>query len=102
MSRASITAPRFIAEWISAQFHDESGEWEPDRDEYSCSTHQTLEQAKAAAIAGSKKANVVEWCRVSEECFNDEVGIPARNPAAWDTVRVWHGDWQGNWDEDRS
>lgn len=96
----STTAPRFEAEWISAQHHDEFGEWEPDRDEYSCSVHSTFEAAKAASIAGSKRANVVEWCRVSEVHFNSEIGIPARHQAAWDTVRVWHGDWQGNWDEE--
>lgn len=96
------TSPRFIAEWISAQFHDEHGEWIPDQDTYSISVHKTLEEAKAAAIAGGKKANVVEWARVSEDHFNSEIGISARSPAAWDTVRIWHGDWQGNWDEDRS
>ena len=59
-----------------------------------------LEAAKAAAIAESKAANCVEWWRVQEERFNPELGIPRRSPAAWDTTRTWHGDWQGNSEEE--
>lgn len=93
---------RYSAEWIVKQHNDEFGEWDPDRDEYVGSDHDTLGAAIAAAIAESKKANVVEWWRVVEERFNAEIGIPRRHPAAWDTSRVWHGDWSGNIDEDRS
>lgn len=100
--RATDTSPRFIAEWISAQHHDASGEWIPDDDEYSITYCRDLEEAKRVAIANGKACNVVEWARVTEEHFNAELGIPARSPAAWDTVRIWHGDWQGNWDEDRA
>lgn len=91
---------RYIAEWIVAQHNDEHGEWEPDRDEYVGETHATLEAAKTAAIAKSKAANCVEWWRVQEERFDPELGIPRRSPAAWDTTRTWHGDWQGNSDEE--
>lgn len=45
---------------------------------------------------------MLEWVRVAEECFNPELGIPKHHEAAWDVVRVWHGDWEGNWCEDRS
>lgn len=92
---------RFRAEWIDAQHHDEHGDWDPDRDEYVGSTHATLEAAQKAAIAGSKKANVVEWVKVTEERFNPSLRIHRRSDAAWDTVRVWHGDWVGNWQDDR-
>jgi hypothetical protein len=92
---------RYSAEWISKQHCDESGEWEPDRDEYACSSHETFESAKADAIASSKAANCVEWWRVCEERFDASLGIPRRSAAAWDTTRTWSGDWQGNCDEDR-
>jgi hypothetical protein len=93
---------RYSAKWIVKQHTNEFGEWDPDRDEYVGSDHTTLEAAIAAAVMGSKKADVVEWWRVTQERFNAEVGIPRRHPAAWDTARIWHGDWEGNWDEDRS
>lgn len=92
---------RFEAEWITAQHIDEFGDWNPDDDDYAYSTHPTLEAAQAAAIAGSKAAGVVDWCRVAEYHFNAELGIPARCDAAWDTVRAWTGDWEGNWDQTR-
>lgn len=100
MSKSTDT--RYTAEWISAQHEDEFGEWEPDRDEYMGSTHATLEAAQRAAIDGSKQANVVEWCRVTEERFDSSLGIPRRSPAAWDATCLWHGDWNGEWSEDRS
>jgi hypothetical protein len=100
--RRTDTSPRFIAEWISAQHHDDAGEWLPDDDEYSIQYCSDLKEAQRVAVANGKSCNVVEWARVSEQHFNAELGIPARGDAAWDTVRVWHGDWQGNWDEDRS
>jgi hypothetical protein len=94
---------RYEAEWIAAQHIDkDTGEWDPDRDEYVGSTHATLEAAQRAAIEGSKNAGVVEWCRVAEETFDPSLNIPRRSSAAWDTTRVWHGDWEGNWSEDRS
>lgn len=96
------TSPRFVAEWISAQHHDETGEWIPDDDEYSVQYCKTLEDAKRVAVEQGKKANVVEWARVTEQHFMPELRIPARNSAAWDDVGIWHGDWQGNWDEDRT
>lgn len=94
-----MSAPRFEAEWITAQVVDEFGDWNPDDDTYAHSTHATLEAAQAAATAGSKAAGIVEWCRVAEYHFNPELGIPARSEAAWDTVRIWHGDWDGNFTE---
>jgi hypothetical protein len=93
---------RYEAEWIAAQYHDEHGEWDPDRDEYVGSTHATLEAAQRAALEGSKKAGVVEWCRVTEERFDSSLGIPRISPAAWDVTRVWSGGWDGDWQEDRS
>ena len=92
---------RFTAEWIKAQHTDPvTGEWNPDRDEYVGQTFSTLKAAQSAAIRESKRANVVEWCRVSEERFNAELGIPRRSDAAWDTVAVYHGDWDGNWNRE--
>ena len=93
---------RFIAEWIVRQHIDERGEWEPDRDEREFSTHKTLAEAQEAAIAGAKKAHVVEWCAVEEETYNASLGIPRRSPAAWDSLRTWCGDYEGNWVENRS
>lgn len=93
-------APRFWAQWIAKQFHDENGEWIPDNDEYQQRLCRDVETAKRVAIDEGKRCNVVEWARVCEENFNPEVNIPAWHSAAWDTVRVWHGDWQGNWDEE--
>lgn len=93
---------RFEAEWIAAQHHDQNGEWEPDRDEYVTQGCANLAAAQRIAVERGKAANVVEWARVTEYAFNPKLGIPARSPAAWDAIRVWHGDWQGNWDEDRS
>ena len=95
------TDTKFVAEWIAAQHHDDSGEWIPDDDEYVVSVHATYEAAEKAAIAGSKSANVVEWWAVNEEQFVPELGIPQRSSAAWDTVRRWCGDWAGNVDEVR-
>lgn len=93
---------RFVAEWIAAQYHDpETGEWEPDRDDYRVERCRDLEHAKQVAVARGKAANVVEWARVTEYAFDPELGIPARHEAAWDAVRQWTGDWEGNWDEVR-
>lgn len=92
---------RYIAEWIEKQHVNEFGEWESDRDEYVGKDCKTLAAAKRVAITESKRCNVVEWCRVTVEQFNPDLGIPRRSSAAWDTVAVWHGDWQGNWDEER-
>ena len=91
--------PRFIAEWIISQYHDSDGEWIPDRDEYGRSVHPTLEGAKGTAIKRGKNAAAVEWWRVSEEHFDQTLGIPARCDAAWDVVRTWTGDWSGDCDE---
>lgn len=91
----------FIAEWIAAQHVDEFGEWEPDMDEYRMQDCATLEEAKRVSVERGKAANVVEWARVSEMQFDPDLGIPARSAAAWNTVRIWSGDWQGNWDEVR-
>jgi hypothetical protein len=99
--RSTDTSPRFRAEWISKQTHDEHGEWLPDEDEYSIQYCRDLKEAQRVAVVNGKACNVVEWARVTELHFDPELGIPARSPAAWDDVRIWHGDWQGNWDEDR-
>lgn len=92
---------RYVAEWIEKQYQDEYGDWDPDRDEYRGMDCKTLEEAKRKAIENGKKANVVEWCRVTVEEFNASLGIPRRSSAAWDTVATWHGDWEGNWNEER-
>ena len=93
---------RYVAEWIEAQHVDEFGEWNPDRDEYAGRNCPSLALAKAVAIRESKRCGVVEWCRVTEEVFNPDLGIPRRSDAAWDVVCTYHGDWSGNWSEDRS
>lgn len=92
---------RYTAEWIAAQHHDENGEWEPDRDEYVGRACKSLADAKRLAVVESKRCNVVEWCRVTVEQFNPSLGIPRRSDAAWDTVAVHYGDWDGNWQEER-
>ena len=91
---------RYVAEWIAKQFVDENGDWEPDRDEYVAKDCRSLEDAQRVAISESKKLGIVEWCRVSVEQFNPELGIPRRSSATWDTVAIWHGDWEGNWNEE--
>lgn len=92
---------RYTAEWIVAQYHDEHGEWEPDRDELMKQPCATLQIAKSIAVRKSKKANCVEWCRVSVEQFNTSLGISRHSDAAWDTIAIHSGDWQGNWSEER-
>lgn len=92
---------RYIAEWIEAQHKDEYGEWNPDDDEYVGRNCKSLEEAQCVAVAESKRCGVVEWCRVTVEQFNPSLDIPRQCSAAWDTVAVWHGDWQGTWDEER-
>ena len=84
------TKRRFLAEWISAQFHDERGEWQPDRDVYEAVECKSLAEAQRVSIERGKAANVVEWARVSEE---------RKTRYGWDTVRTWSGDWQYGWDE---
>ena len=98
----TIGTTRYIAEWIAAQHLDKHGEWDPDMDEYGERCAPALELAKAIAVRESQKCNVAEWCRVTVEIFNASLGIPARSDAAWDVVATWHGDWAGNWQEDRS
>lgn len=88
---------RFTAEWVSAQHLDEHGDWNPDDDEYRGRGCPCLATAKIVAIMESKRANVVEWCRVTVSEFNPTLGIPRQSDAAWDTVATWHGDWEGNW-----
>jgi hypothetical protein len=93
---------RFTAEWIEKQHLDEHGDWNPDDDEYVGQVYKTLEQAKLVAAKESKRAGIVEWCRVTVEEFNPDLGIPRRSDAAWDHISTWSGDWEGNWDEIRS
>lgn len=81
---------RFEAEWISKQHADSSGEWNPDRDEYAVSYHQTKEQATQAAISGSKAAAQCEWICVSEQEYRRH---------EWVDLRRWSGDWNGLCDE---
>jgi hypothetical protein len=92
---------RYTAEWIERQHVDEYGEWNPDDDEYRGMDFDTLEKAKVAAVKYGKQAGVCEWARVTVEQFNPSLGIPRRVGAAWDVIAVWHGDWEGNWDEER-
>ena len=93
-----MSEKRFTAKWIKAQHADpETREWDPDLDEYVGQTVSDLESAKKIAIKESKAAGVVEWVGVTEEEFNQSLGIPRRSDAAWDTVAVWYGDWGGNW-----
>ena len=92
---------RYIAEWIEKQYKDEQGEWEPDRDDYRGIDCKSLAEAQRIAVAQSKRANACEWCRVTMGEFNPSLGIPRRNSAAWDVVSTWHGDWEGNWNEER-
>jgi len=92
---------RYVAEWIERQYKDEYGEWDPDRDDYRGMDCKSLEDAQAKAIAFGRLANAAEWARVTVKDFNPDLGIPCRSSAAWDTVAVWHGDWEGNWNEER-
>ena len=92
---------RYVAEWIEKQHVDEHGEWNPDDDEYCGRDCKSLAEAQRVAIEESKRAGACEWCRVTVEEFNPSLGIPRRSSAAWDTVELWHGDWEGNWNEER-
>lgn len=84
---------RFVSEWCEKQFHDEQGEWVPDRDLYSFSIHPSLMHAKKYAIKQAKKFGI-EWARVSEEDFNSDLDIPASSDAAWDVINSWS--WLGD------
>lgn len=87
--RTNSLQVRFIAEWIAAQHTNEFGDWDPDRDEYEFTVHNTLEDAQRSAVESGRAAGVVEWARVIEE---------RRGQHGWDEVRYWSGDWDGNWD----
>jgi hypothetical protein len=93
---------KYYAEWCRAQHVDENGEWNPDDDEYVSRLCSSVDEAKRVSVEESQRCNVVEWCRVTVVQFNPALDIPKVSPAAWDTIAVWHGDWQGNWEEDRS
>lgn len=88
---------RYIAAWVKRD-GSPSGEFDPDAVEYGYAAYTSLETAQREAIRLGRQYNVMEWVRVSEEAFNPDLGIPRRSEAAWDTVAVWHGDWEGNWD----
>lgn len=88
---------RYVAEWISKQFLDATGEWDPDRDEYRTLNCETIDEAKVVAIAESKAAAIVEWVRVTEEQREPHSDLPGR--FWWCEKRTWTGDWEGNWDE---
>lgn len=92
---------RYWAEWVSLERHNEFGEYDPDGAEYSRIPCRSLEDAKRIAVERGKSAGVAEWARVTQEDFLPELGIPKKSDAAWDTVAVWHGDWSGNWNEER-
>jgi hypothetical protein len=77
---------RYEAEWISKQHTDNSGQWDPDRDEFCASYHKTRIAAERAAIRESKKADQCEWIRVAEQEYNG---------CEWIDQRVWNGDWKG-------
>jgi hypothetical protein len=97
-----VSDTRFWAEWISGEKPNDFGEFDPDGVEYSRVQCRNLDEAKRVSIARGKAMNISEWARVTEEVFLPELNIPKRSDAAWDTVCLWYGDWQGNWDEDRS
>jgi hypothetical protein len=103
LSRGTLmTTVKYVAEWCVRQFIDpETGDGDPDRDEYGRRTFGTFDEAKAIAISKSKAAGAVEWWSVAEYSFNEELGIPIRCDAAWDCTRAWCGDWEGNCEETR-
>lgn len=96
---ATDEAVRYVAEWCVLQFVDpETGDGDPDRDEYRSRRCGTFEEAKALAIEKSKESGIEWWC-VAEYTFDSSLGIPALCNAAWDCARAWHGDWEGNYEE---
>ncbi len=86
---------RFLAEWIIRQHFDEIGEWIPDKDEYSASSHTSLEAAKTAAIDEGKRAGASEWWEVREQEWTG-----SKRTGRWETITRWYGDWEGNEDEE--
>lgn len=76
-AKFQLERTRFVAEWISDM--DDEG-----TDKSATSYHQTYEAAQAAAIAGSKKAGVIEWTGVREQQWKED---------RWQTVQRWTGDW---------
>jgi hypothetical protein len=79
-------AIRYEAQWITKQYCDPDGEWNPDRDEFSGSYHATKEAAERAAIRASKKAGQCEWILVAEQEYRGY---------EWVDRRRWTGDWNG-------
>jgi hypothetical protein len=71
---------RFIADWIVDMDEDES-------QVFSRSIHPTFDEAHAAALAGSKKADAIEWIAVREQ-QQDAWTLQ------WTTVTRWYGDWE--------
>ena len=90
---------RYIAAWVKRD-GSAPGEFDPDAVEYGHAVYPSLDKAQQEAIRLGRQYNVMEWVRVDEEAFNPGLGIPRRSEAAWDTVRTWHGDWDGNWNDD--
>jgi hypothetical protein len=95
----AIMNTRYIAEWVKAD-NSPPGEFDPDSQVYGRAAYDSRGLAQREAIRLARTYNVTEWVRVAEETFNAELGIPKHSDAAWDVVRVWHGDWDGNWVED--
>ena len=91
---------RYIAAWVKRD-GSAPGEFNPDDLVYGYATCTSLEVAQQKAITMGKRCNITTWARVTEETFNPDVGIPRAHEAAWDDTRVWHGDWEGNWEEER-
>jgi len=91
---------RYIAAWAKAD-NSPPGEFDPDSVVYGYAAYHSRGLAQTEAVRLGRKYNVTEWVRVTEEIFNPELGISKTHEAAWDVSRVWHGDWNGNWVEDR-
>lgn len=79
---------RYIADWIIDMDDDGTAE---DR-----AVLSSFEAAKAHAIREGKRAGAIEWWAVREQEF---IGCNDGGPPYWQTVRRWHGDWDGNYDE---
>jgi hypothetical protein len=72
---------KFVAEWYT--------KWEPDAnvEEFGTAEAATFKRAERIALREARKANVCEWCAVTEyERASDDLG------GYWSRVARWAGD----------
>lgn len=72
---------KFTAHWIT-DMDDEA------TDVQATSTHSSFDEARDAAIAGSKQAGAIEWIAVREHEW-----VGDKRMGHWETVARWTGDY---------